>query len=59
MNCEIQIKEKIEKNNEEIRKAKVAQEKNQTKLRKFEDDERKHKEEPYAISSLKMNVIEG
>jgi len=32
---------------------------NQTKLRKFEDDERKHKEEPYAISSLKMNVIEG
>ena len=44
MNCEIQIKEKIEKNNEEIRKAKVAREGNAHKLLKYEEQERRAKD---------------
>jgi hypothetical protein len=59
MNSETAIREKIQRNNEEIRKAQMCLEDNKIKLLEYKKKEDSLKGNPYQMSTLQINVIEG
>lgn len=59
MNSESSIREKIQRNNEEIRKANMCLEDNKMKLLEYKKKEDSVKDNPYQLSTLLINIIEG
>lgn len=59
MNAERSIIQKIEKNEDEIQKAQLAMEENKKKLKEFNKLEKSNSADPYQLSTLTLNVVEG